>query len=452
MSVIVDDNDPLVQYSPPGGWSTSGVAPEFEVTAHASATPGDTATLVFEGISIGVYGSVAPSSGQSSLNFSIDGMDMGSFKAPPVPVAVHNQLFWTSPVFNEKQHTLVVTVNTSELRSLTLFLDYFVYITNSTAGQTLLIDDTDASVDYSPDGWQSFNSTDNCLESTQHVSTSIGSWATASFNGTGISLFGPPGQKGFSASIVVDGTQPVTSRSQTGLGENQLFNTSGLSPGPHTINVTILEGNLGIDYSIVSHAGSPAPATPQPASAPTGTPQSGSSKTTPLIVATVGGAIGGLIVLVLLSAVMIWQRRRRSARRNNIQPGVSVLPRWVRRDTDDPSITTPRPFQSSETTEPPPGVSVLPRRAGSDLDVAPRPFQSSETKEPPPGVSILPREGESDVGNLSIVALEPSELSATTEPPPPYTFFFFDLLSVNEWTSDLRAVIWAMGIKSEFRN
>ncbi|KAJ6511172.1 hypothetical protein C8R45DRAFT_1207865 [Mycena sanguinolenta] len=420
MSVLIDDNSPLVQYSLPGGWATTGEAPDFNSTTHASATSGDTATLVFEG----------PNAGHSILNFSIDGMDIGSFQPPPVPAdnsgGLNNQLFWTSPVFNETSHTLVVTVDKDSslgVLSATFFLDYFIYNTTSTAGKALLIDDTDASVTYSP-GWQSSNDDSNSLEGTNHVSTSVESWAAASFNGTGISLFGPFAQKGFSASIVVDGSPPVLSQSQTGPSGNQLFSTSGLSPEPHTINVTVLQGNLGIDYFLVSNA-SPTPATtpqiqpvPSP-SHPSGTPQS--PKKSP-VAAIVGGAIGGLIVLVLLLAGMIWQRRRRSARRNNIQPGVSVLPRWVRRDTDDPSITTPRPFQPSETTEPPPGVSVLPRQAGSDLDVAPRPFQSSETKEHLPSVSVLPREGGSDVGNLSIVAPEPSELSATTEPPPPYTF------------------------------
>jgi hypothetical protein len=59
MKVIVDDNDPLVQYnffqpSPlvPTGWAREGKAPEFDSTTHASATPGDTAKLTFNGVSI----------------------------------------------------------------------------------------------------------------------------------------------------------------------------------------------------------------------------------------------------------------------------------------------------------------------------------------------------------------------------------------------------------------
>jgi hypothetical protein len=48
MSVIIDDSDPLVQYNSPR-WKLAGKVPEFEATTHSSATPGDTATLTFDG-------------------------------------------------------------------------------------------------------------------------------------------------------------------------------------------------------------------------------------------------------------------------------------------------------------------------------------------------------------------------------------------------------------------
>ncbi|KAF7361042.1 hypothetical protein MSAN_01134700 [Mycena sanguinolenta] len=356
MSILVDDSNPLVQYSPPGGWFTSGNAAEFGATTHVSATPGATATLVFEGISIGVYGTIASTSGPLSLNFSIDGVDIDSYQAPLMLDSVPNQFFWTSTVFNETQHTLVVTVNhihdTLQSPTPAFFLDYFIYNTTSTAGKTLLIDDTDGSVTYSPEGWQSFNSTDNSLERTQHVSTLVGSWAAASFNGTAISLFGPPGQEGFSASIIVDGSQPVISQSQN--TENQLFNASGLSSGPHTINVTVVEGILGIDYFVVSNSGNSAPITPQSQPVPSPSYSSGTSQFSkkPPIAVIVGGAIGGLIILVMLLAIIIWQRRRRAG---------PILPRWVGSeiDHDSLSVTAPRPFQPSELADPPPPPYTL---------------------------------------------------------------------------------------------
>ncbi|KAJ6511165.1 hypothetical protein C8R45DRAFT_1089281 [Mycena sanguinolenta] len=381
MSVLIDDNDPLIQYSPPSGWSTTGApGPKLGNTTHASATPADTAALVFEGTSISIYGIVVPSSGQSRLNFSIDGVDAGFYEAPIVPAAIQNHLFWKSPVFSEAQHKLVVTLvqdlslgTAVNQLNRTFFLDYFIYTTTITAGKTLFIDDADTSVTYSPGGWQSDNSTDSCLEGTQHTSQSVRSWAAASFSGTGISLFSPLGQKGFSASIVVDGSKPVISQSL--IDGNKIFNTSGLSSGPHTINVTVLEGNLGIDYFFVSNASSLAPATTsqsqpvpspsQPAPSPSqpvpspshssGTPQSSKK---PPIAAIVGGTIGGLIMMLLL-ALIIWKRRR-NARHNNTQLGVSESAPWGESEMDHDGllVTAPRPFQPSESANPPPPYTL----------------------------------------------------------------------------------------------
>ncbi|KAJ7209341.1 hypothetical protein B0H12DRAFT_1330096 [Mycena haematopus] len=299
MSVLIDDSDPLVQYnSATGGWFKAGKAPEFDATTHASAMPGDTAALAFEGTSISVYGTIAPSAGQSRLNFSIDGVDVASYEAPLMPAAVENQLFWASPLFNEAQHQLVITVDEDtslgQVNKLnrTFFLDYFIYTTTSAAGKTMLIDDSDASVTYSPDGWQSSNDTDDCLESTQHVGT-IGSWAALSFDGTGITLFGSPSQEGFQASIAIDGSPPVISQAQA---QNQLFNSSILPSGLHTMNITVLDGNsLGIDYFLVTNSGSPG-STPneQPPAPPlpSGIPGNARGSKTPPIAAIVGGAVG----------------------------------------------------------------------------------------------------------------------------------------------------------------
>jgi hypothetical protein len=49
MNVLVDDDDPLVQYL--SGWRLAGHAPEFNGTTHASFALGEPATLAFEGTS-----------------------------------------------------------------------------------------------------------------------------------------------------------------------------------------------------------------------------------------------------------------------------------------------------------------------------------------------------------------------------------------------------------------
>jgi hypothetical protein len=364
--VLVDDSDTVVKYNTPGGWIEDGIVPEFNQTAHASATPGDTATLVFEGTSALSFRQFfftracnpkAPSGAESRLKFSVDGIDVGLYQPVPVANAIHNQLFWTSPIFDEASHTLVITVDPSVTSSSqqegplkrAFYLDYFTYQTTSTAGKTVVIDDSDPSVTYSPKWFQ--KDSDSRLEGGFHGSNSQidGSWAAVAFNGaaysillnetegefpgTGISLFGSSGtpgpDQGFKASVAIDGSQLGTI-SQT--NENQLFDSGVLPPGPHTINVTVLDGHsLVIDYFLVkndleipfvaSTAGSSASASESNAApGPLGTAQVSKA---PPIAAIVGGVVGGLVLLLLLLvAALMWRRR---ARRSN-QPGAHCHP------------------------------------------------------------------------------------------------------------------------------
>ncbi|KAJ6590675.1 hypothetical protein DFH09DRAFT_1307213 [Mycena vulgaris] len=309
MSVLIDDDNPLVLYNLPGGWAKKGnSSSEFEATTHVSGTRGDTATLAFEGTSISVYGTIGFSAGQSRLNFSVDSTEAGSYIPPQLPVATHNLIFWTSPIYPQGSHQLVVTIDLNPLNR-TFFLDYFVYTTTSTAGKTVLIDDNDRNVTYS-DNWQNSNDSDDCLERTKHVSKSAGSWVVVPFDGTQISLIGAPGQKGFKASVSIDGSSAgEISQSQN---ENQLFNSAVLSPGPHTINVTVLSGNsMAVDYFLVSSDSTTS------LSAPSGLGASQTSNTakhTPLG-AIIGGAIGGLVLLaIVVLAFILIQRRRTKGR------------------------------------------------------------------------------------------------------------------------------------------
>jgi hypothetical protein len=366
---IVDDSDSSVQYNTPGGWRETGKAPQFNGTSHASGTRGDTATLVFEGAPcaqsfwhyfieawnlkpgtlISVYGTVAPSSGQSRLNFSIDGTNVGFYQAPAGPAAVNNQLFWTSPKFEEASHKLVITVDqdtslSQQVNPLnsTFFLDYFIYQTTSTAGKTVVIDDTDPSITYSPK-WSTTNP-DTRLEGTVHVSNSQldGAWAAVSFNGeaysillnetkgefpgTSISLFGSPGlDQGFKASVAIDGSQFGTISDS----QNPLFDSGVLPAGPHTINVTVLDGHeLVIDYFLVKNdlespsvastkSGSGSASTSSPGSTTSGS-ASGTAQgsKTPPIAAIVGGAIGGLLILALILILVLIRKLRARTRRS----------------------------------------------------------------------------------------------------------------------------------------
>jgi hypothetical protein len=218
----------------------------------------------------------------------------------------------------------------------TFFLDYFIYKTTSTAGKTVVIDDNDLSVTYSPK-WDLEHSHAR-LENTRHLSnTQVDeTWAAVSFNGTtpstllnettsqcpgtGISLFGSSGLAGpdqvFVASVAIDGSQSGII-SQSG-DQTPLSHSGALPAGSHTINVTVLEGStLIIDYFLVKNglgitSGTPTPGSPTPSGGPTqtGAPGTPAVPKTSNIAPIVGGAIGGLIILALILILDLIRRRR----------------------------------------------------------------------------------------------------------------------------------------------
>ncbi|KAJ7797909.1 hypothetical protein B0H14DRAFT_3546654 [Mycena olivaceomarginata] len=310
MSVILDDSDPLVDYSGRGWLGHPGEQfVEFGATTHSSGTPGDTATLKFEGTSISVYGTLVP--GRPIMNFSIDGAEPTPLEASPVKEPSHNILFWTSSALMEAPHTLTITVtfNTTDITPETLFLDYFVYKTASAASKTILVDDSDPSLIYSPD-WQRQDDCDTCIERTQHVSASAGAWVAFNFEGSQISLNGSA--KDNELSVLVDGIiQPTTFSLPVARLPNNLS---------HTINITTLGGNVfaidtftivptleDVDSSVSSSPTSRTNASPGSTSSQL-VAGAKTSKPTP-IAAIVGATVGAFLILSLILVSILLRKR-----------------------------------------------------------------------------------------------------------------------------------------------
>ncbi|KAK7018406.1 hypothetical protein R3P38DRAFT_1299656 [Favolaschia claudopus] len=374
MSVLVDDSDPFVKYNSQSGWEKWGLpSVEFNGTTHASATRGDTATLEFQGTSISVYGSLGPSAPGARLNFSLDGLDAGSFIGNGTPRSQHNQLFWTSSTVQEASHTLVVTVDhdtaTPQVNQLnrTFFLDYFIYNTSSVnaPGTKEFIDDTDAKVIYS-DHWNA-GKDDGSLQGTFHTNKLPGAWAAIKFQGTSISLFGATSGN---LSYVIDSLPPVTIPARSRLS-GLVFQSNGLSSSSHTLNITALSpADLAIDSFFVATAGGNATSS-QSSQSSTATSRSEASPTSSSpqqqkshaakLPSVIGGVVGGVVLLVLISAFVLLRRRRNRARNNDTRSG-SLMSRWLRRQDPQAGIIV-RPFRSSlpdsENLEQPPPPYTL---------------------------------------------------------------------------------------------
>ncbi|KAJ6583092.1 hypothetical protein DFH09DRAFT_1309330 [Mycena vulgaris] len=131
-SVIVDDQDSLVQYFPPVGWASQGGSPQYRSTIKTSVTAGDTATFTFNGTSVAVYGTVGTGIG-ATMAFRVDQSAEAVYAAPDADSAG-----FTTKFFGRPQN---------------IFQDYFMYNITSTSGKTLFVVDNDARVEYSPACW-----------------------------------------------------------------------------------------------------------------------------------------------------------------------------------------------------------------------------------------------------------------------------------------------------------
>ncbi|KAK7017649.1 hypothetical protein R3P38DRAFT_1311199 [Favolaschia claudopus] len=370
--LILDDNDTSVQYHGIGwvkggdDWQKTGNPLEFNATTHSSGTHGDTATLQFHGSSIEVYGTLNPSTGQSTLNFSIDGVDAGTSTARAVSAPSFNQHIWTSPILDDTLHTLVITVDhesaitTAKSANRTFHLDYFIYETASAleSGAIQFIDDSDAAVIYSSEGWLSSTNGTNDVKNTHHTSILNGAWVAVPFEGNNISLSltttnAPVNNvlSTFGASALVDGQQAVFVP-QPGLPFT-LWLSNTLSSGSHQLNLTVSDVHpIEIDYFMVTGS-TVSSSVPSPPPVPSTSAQASTRKNLPVPI-IVGGVVGGMIILVLAATcVFLWRRSHACGDQKSKSKGYggSWLGRWVTRaQIGRESAVLPRPFRLSFRT------------------------------------------------------------------------------------------------------
>ncbi|KAJ7490755.1 hypothetical protein FB451DRAFT_1513693 [Mycena latifolia] len=357
MSVIVDDRDEQVQYH--GQWAHhEGTATEYQSTTSASATRGDNITFTFEGTSIDVFGTAGSGNG-ATMKFSIDQLPSTSYTSPPVPSgsALYHQPLWTSGPLSDGSHTVLITQDSAGSQKSVIFLDYILYNATSTSGKTLFVDDSDPRVEYSP-GWNATGLNGN-FKDTAHVSTAAGCSVSLTFEGSFVSINGPiafgKSGEGFNASVVIDGgsPSPITQQRPSNqpqlIFNNQLFTTSNLAPGNHTIIITALDDHpLVIDYflfgDLTNTSGTAATATSIPPTVSvigTGIPDSqpktsisSQSSRSLDLPAIIGGAVGGLALIVLLIlGLLFWRQRARATR-----PVADF--RWVNRPVSVASSVT----------------------------------------------------------------------------------------------------------------
>ncbi|TFK26415.1 hypothetical protein FA15DRAFT_732426 [Coprinopsis marcescibilis] len=125
-SIVIDDRDPNIQYSP--GWLTAGSNSEFMQTTTTTHISGASARLEFVGTRISVFGTISIRDVPPRSSYTIDDRDSLVFightpLVQPVDQNVYHELFFESPTLSDGLHTLNITNLGTENP---LWLDYFL--------------------------------------------------------------------------------------------------------------------------------------------------------------------------------------------------------------------------------------------------------------------------------------------------------------------------------------
>ncbi|KAJ3719173.1 hypothetical protein C8R42DRAFT_722859 [Lentinula raphanica] len=126
--VLVDDADPRILYSPE--WEPGGnPIYECEGTSHtANNTLNSTATFVFVGIRIEVFGTVGPNEGPPTSIYQVDDLPISTYTFPVNGGLNFRVPFYMSPLLELGNHTLTIGIEASSDQGQPEFcLDYIIY-------------------------------------------------------------------------------------------------------------------------------------------------------------------------------------------------------------------------------------------------------------------------------------------------------------------------------------
>ncbi|KAF8814297.1 hypothetical protein BYT27DRAFT_7179555 [Phlegmacium glaucopus] len=139
--ILVDDQDPRIQYGGgTGRWVSKAKSDSFNGTAILTRSGGATASLLFNGTAISVYGRVDPPDDNSTVStYAINGGAPAVFRAPHVPTILTKVLLYSSPVLSPGEQNLTVT-NLND--DAWFWFDYF----NITVHQTSIANPNPSSV------------------------------------------------------------------------------------------------------------------------------------------------------------------------------------------------------------------------------------------------------------------------------------------------------------------
>ncbi|KAF4588584.1 hypothetical protein EYR40_010137 [Pleurotus pulmonarius] len=338
-SVIIDDTDTQIQYSP--GWQQGGSTNEYKGTTTNAETKGAFFELKFIGTSITVYGTLALHSSSNST-YTVDGGEPFPFRSKGDNLVHYQKIFYTSPPLPYMEHTLVGNCTDD---GAPVILDYFLietplnFLTNTTSpppsiceskpapptaiiiGSVLggfallatifasvIVDNADTQITYSP-GWKEDGSPNEYKRTTTNA-VMEGASFSLNFTGTSITVYGTLNTDSSpNSTYVLDGGEPFpfASNQASSVRYQQIFYASPAVPyKEHTLVGTCVSGRVILDYFVIETPfDSPHTPLPKPEE-----PDSPFNQRVPAVptAAIIGGVLGGLVFLIALLAFYLWYR------------------------------------------------------------------------------------------------------------------------------------------------
>ncbi len=251
------DTNPELQYS--AGWTKSSIAlpfsgtgvsnqPELPVSAHETATAGQTVTVPFRGTAIGWIGFRGPDAGIATA--AVDG------GAPTTidlyaPTATYQPIVFTANGLADANHTLTITATGQKNAASTgmrVVVDAFDVVTPGRR-----YEEYDPSITYTG-MWTPHNDARVWSEGASATSNQTGATATFHFTGTSVSWIGCEKDSAAGvANIYLDDTfvKQVKLFQQYPIEGYQMtiFRQDGLTNGPHTLKIEV--ANIDGSYVVV---------------------------------------------------------------------------------------------------------------------------------------------------------------------------------------------------------
>jgi len=358
-NVSLDDSSPLITYSPATAWTDTPANDTtaslyFDSSLHTTSTKGASASFAFNGTGVWLYGGLRSNYG--SYQVSIDGMQVAEGSAKSAQTELKHVLCGLSGL-QMGEHMVTLTNEGGG----PVDIDSVVFETTAgIAGSsvtTTKIDDASSNVKYGPKStdWSLTNGT-SYYDKTLHYSTTNGAYASLSFTGNAVAIYGTVDPQHANYTVTLDGAQSQqfkASNARIFHTQTLLYFAQGLESKQHTIALT---GSVGMNadqyfdldsfavYSATPNATSTTSSSGAPSSTATtnsasnnGTVSANTSNVSSLSQGSLIGIVVGSIaaLLLLLLGLFFYLRRRRARARGG--------PRSAKPSTPSPGIPIQNP-------------------------------------------------------------------------------------------------------------